>query len=113
MLNATQITSLKDKYPEPEKLVQAVNVGSHNEAIKQAQTVLSERAIDGKVDVALSSDELLQLLIPQVAEEITLADDPFYEWMTVTDWVRKYGSRNPAELGWMLEDDKLYRTRRG
>jgi hypothetical protein len=111
MLNANQISSLKAKYPEPEKLVQAVNVGSHNEAIKQANAVVSEHAVDGKIDAARATDELLQLLLPQVTEEITLADDPFYEWMSVADWVRKNGSRNPADMGWMLEDDKLYRPR--
>lgn len=110
MLDAKQISNLKSQYPEPDKLVHAVNIGSHNEAIKQAQATVAEHADTGKIDANLAAAELLQLLLPQVSEEIVL-EDTQYEWMTVSDWVRLHGKQNPADLGWLLEEDRLYRPR--
>jgi hypothetical protein len=110
MLNEKQLSNLKSKFPEPAKLVQAVNVGSHNEAIKQAKAVVQEQAGAGVVDAKLCGEELLQLLLPQVTEEITL-EDTFYDWISVKDWVAKHPKLNPAHAGWTLEGDMLYMPR--
>lgn len=112
MLDANQVLALKNKFSEPDRLVQAVNIGSHNEAIKQAHAVCIENAVAREENAGNPSEDLLQLLLSQVSEEVTV-EDPFYEWITVSDWVRKHGQLNPADGGWLLEDDWLYRPRSG
>jgi hypothetical protein len=108
MLDHKQISRLKERFPETDRLVQAVNVGSHNEAIQQAKAVVVEQAQNGVIRTDMATDELLQLLLPQVTEEITLVDTE-YEWTTIKEWVRLHPKVNPVEAGWMLEDDRLYR----
>lgn len=110
MLNEKQISTLKDKFPEPEKLVQAVNVGSHNEAIKQANAVVNAKSYRGTIAPPMSQDELLALLLTQVDEEIVLVDTN-YEWTTIKEWAIKHPKTNPREAGWEMEGDQLYRER--
>jgi hypothetical protein len=110
MLDEKQILTLKDKFPEPEKLVHAVNVGSHNEAIKQANSVVNAKSYQGTSPTPMSQDELLALLLTQVDEEIVLVDNN-YEWTTIKDWAIRFPKVNPLEAGWELEGDQLYRPK--